>query len=451
MTKAGDQQYNVGVINPYALAEVVAGRPIPWKRVPDKRKVLEDVLQTPYEELFDPKFHGPLFLGLKLGKEGRVERTKPEVPEAKLAEMANDLDQGPDPEAAQVRILSDLERFYTGEDLKSVRVARAEINSMGRMSLVLSEPRDRRDQRMARVLRPDVVGTAYGPTEAGNSQPFNPPNSSWGDAGRFFNEAAEFFDPIQGAVANCYLIAAMASVAWAMPYRITHLTRATGTGQDQFTNMIRFYDVDRGNAMREVEVTDRVPLANGSNGFLYCRSSETGEIWPAVYEKAFAKWKTGHAGDQPNIPATAWGDCVRASAELTGLQRHYYWTANESAAELWNKVRANSLGGRTFNPMTAATYGSGDAAPKKVVYSDANLVASHCYSVLGWDYRNGRRYVILRNPWGSTEATSGSLAGGTAVWDVSWWRPINYADPDGVFALDAETFKAYFALLGVVK
>ena len=43
---------------------------------------------------------------------------------------------------------------------------------------------------------------------------WTPPNATWSDAGQFFNEAAEFFDPIQGAVANCYYIAALSAVAW---------------------------------------------------------------------------------------------------------------------------------------------------------------------------------------------------------------------------------------------
>ena len=116
-----------------------------------------------------------------------------------------------------------------------------------------------------------------------------------------------------------------------------------------------------------------------------------------------------------------------------------------------NKVRENSAGGRTFNPMVAATFSSGQATEKKIVYADANLVASHCYSVLGWAYRDGRRYIILRNPWGSTEASKDTLSGSEYVYDVSWWRPIVLADPDGVFALQAETFKTYFSLLGVVK
>jgi hypothetical protein len=44
---------NTAVINPYALAELVVGHPIKWKEVADVPRFLEDILQTPYEELFD--------------------------------------------------------------------------------------------------------------------------------------------------------------------------------------------------------------------------------------------------------------------------------------------------------------------------------------------------------------------------------------------------------------
>ena len=41
--------------------------------------------------------------------------------------------------------------------------------------------------------------------------------------------------------------------------------------------------------------------------------------------------------------------------------------------------------------MTAWTYGSGEASPDNIGYADANLVGSHCCTVLfGWDYRNDR-------------------------------------------------------------
>ena len=101
--------------------------------------------------------------------------------------------------------------------------------------------------------------------------------------------------------------------------------------------------------------------------------------------------------------------------------------------------------------MTAWTYSSGDASEKKIVYGDANIVASHCYSVLGWAYRNGVKYIILRNPWGNTEAGVSTLNATVSLYDISWWRPINLTTVDGTFALEANAFKTYFAGLGVAK
>lgn len=65
---AGKQGQNCAVINPYALADLVSGQHIPWNDIPDPRSVLEQILATPYEELFDPKYGGPLYVGLALDK-----------------------------------------------------------------------------------------------------------------------------------------------------------------------------------------------------------------------------------------------------------------------------------------------------------------------------------------------------------------------------------------------
>ena len=42
--------------NPYALAEIVLGHPIDWTKVDDRPALLEKVLHTPYEQLFDPQY-----------------------------------------------------------------------------------------------------------------------------------------------------------------------------------------------------------------------------------------------------------------------------------------------------------------------------------------------------------------------------------------------------------
>jgi hypothetical protein len=442
---------NSAVINPYALAELVAGRKINWKQVPDKRRLLEQILQTPYEELFDPIYEGPLYIGLRLNEKLQIEPVRSPLLDVEVRVDVNDLEVPID--GLDIRFLADLGPRFDTRDVGTIEVRHAEIVNQRFLQLTLRLPERERLQHLARVFSVDIVNTvAFDPKISGQSKDWTPPNATWGDPGRFFNEAAEFFDPIQGAVANCYYIAALSAVAWARPYQIRHMTRATGLHQEHFTNMIRFYKPDsNGQLDKEIEVTDAVPLNSATGNFIYARSSEAGEIWPAVYEKAYAKLKTGTTGDKPDILATAWGDCVWATAQLTGGKRHYYHSSSHSGNQFWDIVRSNSMGRRTFNPMTAWTYSSGTASEKKIVYSDANIVASHCYTVLGWDYRNNKKYIILRNPWGNTEATVATLDSTVFLYDISWWRPIDLTVIDGTFAMEASAFQTYFAGMGVAK
>jgi len=437
------------VINPYALAEVVAGRKIVWKKIPNARHLLEDILQTPYEELFDPKYGGPLYTGLRLNDKLELEQVRSPLLDVEVRVEVNDLETK-ELDVANLRTLADLRPYFRAMDVGAIEIRRAEVTSLRYLQLSLRLPDHERLQRLARIFTKDIVSIISPALEA-ILQDWTPPGGTWGPAGEFFHEAAEFFDPVQGAVANCYYIAALSAVAWAKPYLIRHMTRATGTPQAQFTDMIPFMKPDsNGQLDKEIEVTETAPL-NSMGAYIYARSSEGGETWPAIYEKAFAKYKTGIVGDHPDITATAWGDCVLATALLTGGQRSYFGNASMSADDLWNLARSNSLGGRTFNPMTCWTYSSGDASPDHVNYSDANIVGSHCYTVLGWAYQNGAKYITLRNPWGNTEATVQTLNATVFLYDISWWRPIALSAIDGTFAIEASAFKSYYAGIGVVK
>jgi hypothetical protein len=361
---------NVGVSNPYALAEVILKKKVNWKLV-DSQKLLGKTLGMPYEKLFDPKYESPLYVGLKL-----------------------------DP---QTKALKRVEIAPTAKGVYRTLV--------------------------------DVGATTV-----------------WADPGDFFEEAAELTDPIQGAVANCYFIAALSSVAWARTYVIAQRTRATGTGPQDFVDMIEFY---KGAKSEKVEVTELLPLNSPGNTFIYARSSEPGEIWPAVYEKAFAKWVTKDPGDKPDILKTAYGDPVGAAASLTGLTPYYYSNPSLSEDQIWQNVRENCISRKTFNPMVAWTYGSSPSPD--VNYSSAHLAANHAYSILGWQYANSQKYIVLRNPWGNYEAILNVDGGSWIAWDApyyggpGWWRPIPMATNDGIFALRVDTFKKYFAGFGLVK
>jgi hypothetical protein len=441
----------VGVINPYALAEVVAGHTIDWARVAEPRHLLEDLLVTPYEQLFDPVHESPLYLGLQVG-DGGLERVRPAVPDVTLPTDPHDDDQLTFGDLGRLRRIGDLGAYFDTKDVADIAIDSASYADHGVLRLLIAQVGQSRLERLARVLTPTIITSILDVPdfEPPDDVVFEPPVSYWGDNGTFFAEAAEFFDPVQGAVANCYLIAAMSAVAWAQPYRIRHLTRATGAGQQQFVNKVQLFDSGT-HTSSDVEVSDAIPIRYSNNRPMYARSSEAGETWPSILEKAYAKWESGHTGDTPSIPSTAYGSPARACAELTGLSKWSVATAGSSADDLWSLVRQNSRSHRTFNPMVASTYGSGQDSPDKVVYADANLVANHAYTVLGWDYRDGKKYVILRNPWGSTEATQGSLAGTAWFYDISWWRSISLAESDGVFGLETSVFKSYFSHLGGAK
>ena len=295
------------------------------------------------------------------------------------------------------------------------------------------------------VRRVDVVPAPKAVIDVGTS-------TIWADPGDFFEEAAELTDPVQGAVANCYFIAALSSVAWARTYVIAQRSRATGPAQQSFVDMFEFY---KSGKPIQVEATELLPLSSPGNTFIYARSSEPGEIWPAVYEKAFAKWITNDASDRPDILKTAYGDPVGALVALTGLTPTYYSNPALTEDNIWQKVRENSVSMKTFNPMVAWTYGTSPSPD--VNYSNAHLVANHAYSILGWQFTNNQKYIVLRNPWGNYEAILNVDNSVWTAWDAPYYggpgyfKSIPMAANDGIFALRVDTFKKYFAGFGLVK
>lgn len=444
------QGQNCAVINPYALAELVSGQRIPWDELPDSKSVLEQILATPYEELFDPKFGGPLYVGVRLDKELKLVQDRSPLLDYKPPQEGHDGQAGGLENLGQYATLADMVRV---EDLKSILawpILCGDLSRFTRLQIALRLPEPMRTLQLGQALSADVVrAITFDPKVVLNVEMgWTPPGAHWESAGDFFHQTAEFFDPVQGAVANCYFIAAMSAMAWAKPFSIAHETRATGLNQPQFNDQISFYTPDSGGTLdKAVQVTEAVPLTAGGD-FIYCRSSEMGETWPAVYEKAFAKLKTGTSTDMPDITKTAWGDPVWATAQLNGGMRHYYDTASRSADDLWSLLRSNCLSYRTIHPMTAWTYASGDASPDHVDYSSAQVVGSHAYTVLGWAYRDCKRWIVLRNPWGYFEATASVLDATIFMYDVSWWRPITLKNSDGVFAMEIGAFKKYFAGFG---
>lgn len=427
---------HVGAINPYALTEALVGRKIDWSK-PDSIEVMEDALETDYAELFDMKFNSPLFAGLKLNAEEMAEPV--DDSEVKTREAS----EKETPDFSEIGKFSDFKKIGIS-NFEKLKI-RSVMLSRGNLNMTVELPG--MDKTMSKTLLSKEVATLV-KTEAGSGANWTPAGAVWKDRGDFFNDVTEFSDPIQGSVGNCYFISAIAAIAWADPYRIVHRNRANGTGETARVNAIQFYSKGGGKnaATKMVEVTDKTLVRSYNNSPIYCRSNDTGEIYPALYEKSFAKWITNSSSDKPNISATAFGDPVKATAQLNNKTPHYYNTSSRSGSQLWSIVRGNSMSYKTIHPMTAWTYGSGRN------YTGTNIVGNHAYTVLGWAYKNRKKYIVLRNPWGRTEPSGlNTYQGLLYFYDKSFWRPVNTIGNDGVFALEANSFKYYFAGIGVAK
>lgn len=433
MDKVGN--LNVGAINPYALTEALSGRKIDWTKK-ESIQVMEDVLETDYNELFDMKFNSPLYAGLKLNAKNMAETVA--ASEIKIR-TEKDLET---PDVSSLKTLSELKTLGV-KNLDTAKI-RTGYLSRGVLNLKLNVPAMDKSLSKTRLSK-QLAAVVLGPGTAGD---WTPANGAWRDMGDFFKDVTEYNDPIQGAIGNCYFIAALAAIAWADPYLIVHRNRATGTGETARVNAIQFYSKGGGKdaPSKLVEVSDLTLVNSASNQPIYCRSNDTGEIYPALYEKAFAKWILKTNSDKPDITQTAFGDMVKATAQLNNKSPHYYNTDSRTGDQLYSIVRENSMSCKTIHPMTAWTYGSNKN------YTGTNVVGNHAYTVLGWAYKNSKKYIVLRNPWGVTEpAGLNSYQGVLSFFDKTFWRPISMIGNDGVFAIEANSFQNLFAGLGVAK
>ncbi|MSQ00419.1 MAG: hypothetical protein EXR71_00830 [Myxococcales bacterium] len=118
-------------------------------------------------------------------------------------------------------------------------------------------------------------------------------------------------DTAQGAMGDCYFIASMAAVANANPQTIKEAIKYNAAKE---TYTVRFYEESHGGAAKPVyiEVDAYLPTSQGDRADPAYAGDAGGKLWPAIMEKAYAKWKGGYQA----IGQGGYG--AQAMAELTG-------------------------------------------------------------------------------------------------------------------------------------
>jgi hypothetical protein len=222
----------------------------------------------------------------------------------------------------------------------------------------------------------------------------------------------------QGQLGDCYLPAALASIASADPDAIEHLIRDEGDG----TYTVTFHQKDWATGtFRAVPVkVDGDLYTRPSGAALYGHSASgpdprTMELWFPLVEKAYAQWKGGY--DAIGNGGTV-GDVIE---DCLGIETGYATIGATTMDRAWDLI-VTTIDSR--KPVGAGTW-SEDHDGR---YTNSGVYADHAYSVLRYEQGGGGRYVVLRNPWG----------------------PAEQADPtgdDGVIKLELARFAALYQSL----
>ena len=263
----------------------------------------------------------------------------------------------------------------------------------------------------------------------------SPKATEWKDLGKdpvivsmLYNEA------IQGCCNDCYFIAALSSVAWAAPQEL-----------DLYTT---YYF----NGVKVELDSKKLPVAN--NTVLYADIPTSGEIWAPLYEKAYAKWRSGNTSNEPDIPSSigGGGSGFQALKEITGYTNptNAFDTTDETTDTIWTNIVD---GGKIIKGGIYETYKTkypSFAETRSTDFNKTGIYKDHTYSLLGKvkDTSTGKRYFVLRNPYANKRPEPNENVIKPAI---SFFGINLSADADGVFALDIVKFKEYFKKYGSVK
>jgi len=210
-------------------------------------------------------------------------------------------------------------------------------------------------------------------------------------------------DVRQGALGDCYLMAALMSVARTDPQVIRKMVRDNGNG----TYTVRFR-LDRfglsflGKETKEVTVDARVPTGANDRP----RYAQTGdervqdgkirfELWALIVEKAWAKLKGGY----PNI---AGGNPGAAMEAITGEKTDRFDPRSKSDRFILARLKKAQADGHPVTCSTPKVEGwKGKKGDKKRKSWNALADQLHVYAWHAYSFKAVKdEQIVLENPWG---------------------------------------------------
>ena len=188
-----------------------------------------------------------------------------------------------------------------------------------------------------------------------------------------FTDGPEYSDVQQGYLGDCYLLAALSSLADKDPTVIRHLIAPMGDG----TYAVRFY---RSGQAVYLRLDADLPAWGAAP--VYADLSPEGELWVALVEKAYAQFR--------------YGDNSYPSIEGGWMSAVYREVTNAPVTEMWINYSTPGVGQSLASHLAAGH--AVTAATKSVPNSP--FVGNHAYQVKSVETVGRETYVTVYNPWG---------------------------------------------------